>query len=172
MKQEYFVTNVYRGTFEFSDALYSKYKEWIEFEKLLNPDGITGSTTQSGFQIGIENKIPEWMNPFVDEIKKVQQELEKPYILSNWFVDYDKGGYQDPHYHPTKVLNSFTVIFNIRGYGELVLYDPRQIAVASGAELGITEKLNDCEWIAIPTWLIHSSRPCPEKRSIFVTDLV
>ena len=87
-------------------------------------------------------------------------------------MEYEKNGYQDPHYHPMQKLDCYTVIFNIRGRGELVLYDPRQFAVAEGAELGITEILNSCEWIAIPTWLMHSSRPCKQKRSIFVLDLV
>lgn len=172
MKKDYFVTSVYKGNFNFDDNLYKKYQDWLEFEKTLDPDGVVGSTTHVGYQIGIKDNLPDWFNPFYQEIKKVQQELNKDYIKSSWFVEYEQGGYQDPHYHPMQNLNAFTVIFNIRGYGELILYDPRQLAVSEGAELGVTEKLNDCEWIAIPTWLMHSSRPCPNKRSIFVLDLV
>jgi hypothetical protein len=171
MKQDYFTTPVYKGTFEFNDSLYKKYQDWIEFEKTLDPEGVAGSTTHNGYQIGIES-LPDWIDPFYKQIKNVQQDLKKLYIKGSWFVEYKSGGYQDPHFHPTGKIDAFTVIFNIRGKGELVLYDPRQLAVAEGAELGVTEILNDCEWIAIPTWLTHSSRPCETKRSIFVLDLV
>lgn len=172
MKHEYFTTPIYKGTFEFSDQMYKKYKEWLDFERTLDPDGILGSTTKNGYQIGIKDKIPDWFQPFYIEVKKVQKELNKDYIKGSWFVEYETGGFQDPHYHPTHKLNAFTIIFNIRGRGELVLYDPRTFAVSEGAELGVTEVLNDCEWIAMPTWLMHSSRPCEQPRSIFVLDLV
>lgn len=172
MKKVYFPTDVFRGTFNFDDKTFNNYKKWISLEKELDPEGLSGSTTVSGYQIGLKDNIDNWMMPFINEVKKIQHYLEKEMVISSWFVDYEPGGFQDPHYHPTQNSNSLTVIFNIRGYGELVLYDPRQIAVATGSELGVTEKLNDCEWIAIPTWLIHSSRPCPDKRSIFVIDLV
>lgn len=172
MKKDYFTTSVYRGSFNFSDTLYSKFKDWINFEKELDAKGIEGSTTHKGYQIGLQDKLPNWFDPFFQEIKKVQQELQKDSVKSSWFVEYEPGGFQDPHYHPTNKLNAFTVIFNIRGKGELVLYDPRSFAVSEGAELGVTEILNDCEWIAIPTWLMHSSRPCEDFRSIFVLDLV
>jgi oxalate decarboxylase/phosphoglucose isomerase-like protein (cupin superfamily) len=154
-----FPTEIYFGTIDLNDKLIYDLKKWIEIQKLLEEDLSTYSTTNNGWQYAFKyNDIqPEWH-------KSIISQVDSDFYLKNkssWIVDYEIGGYQDPHIHRS---SQGTMIINLVGSGDLLLYDTR---TTGGFEV---KTLNPGDWVYIPGWLMHSSRPCKDKRSILVID--
>jgi hypothetical protein len=172
MKQDLFVTTVYKGNFELSNQFLNKFDNWANFEKDLDPSGCKYSTTQNGWQysFNLGEKPPLWFGEIVDVLSNIKEELKFKNIKSSWVVDYEKGGYQDPHFHQPE-NNLYTIILNFHGNGELLLFDPRPIATCQGFNILEVETLKPGSWIAIPSWLVHSSRPSKDRRIIYVLDV-
>jgi oxalate decarboxylase/phosphoglucose isomerase-like protein (cupin superfamily) len=87
-----------------------------------------------------------------------------------WTVDYEPGGFQDAHFHQPG-NNLYTIIINLLGSGQLILFDPRQLATAHGESISKIETLSPGYWIALPSWLVHGTRPSLNRRSILVMDV-
>lgn len=172
MKHNKFVTEIFKGTIDVPADTVEKYRQWADFERTLDPLGRSESTTINGWQYSFNNNQspPNWLNSMFSGIQKIKDEIGYNAVKSIWTVDYEKGGFQDPHFHqPGNRL--FTVIINISGTGELLLFDPRQIATAQGESIIEIETLNPGDWIAMPSWLTHSTRPCKDNRIILVMDV-
>ena len=172
MLRQKFVTNIWSDNITIDESVLKLYDDWVEFEKTLDPEGRTESTTQNGWQYSFtpKDKTPEWLEMLQPQIRNIKNEVTWSYVKSSWVVDYHKGGFQDAHYHaPENDLK--TIIINLRGEGDLLLYDPRPMAVSQGAPIVDIVKLGQGDWIAIPGWLVHSTRPCPDHRSIYVLDV-
>lgn len=172
MKQDLFVTTIYKGTFDLSDNFLNKFDSWANFEKELDPDGCQYSTTQKGWQYSFKpgEKPPFWFDEISLVLSNIKEEIGFKHIKSSWVVDYQQGGYQDPHFHQPE-NNLYTVILNFSGSGELLLFDPRPIATCQGFSILEVELLKPGSWIAIPSWLVHSSRPSDNRRIIYVLDV-
>jgi hypothetical protein len=162
-----FPTTVYKGNMDMLLLITNDYSKWIQVEKLIT-DPVSGSTTHSGYQRVFVpgDKEPSWMTYILDKISPLTAQLGAV-IKSSWVVSYDAGGYQDPHIHASSY---YTAIVNISGTGELLLFDPRPIAVALSSPFAEIITLSPGDWIAFPGWLTHSSRPCLAERNILVID--
>ena len=161
-----FPTTVYNGSIDITPIVANDYSKWIQVEKLIT-DPVGGSTTHNGYQRVFVpgDKEPAWMSYILDKISPLIAQLGT--IKSSWVVGYDVGGYQDPHIHASSY---YTAIVNISGMGELLLFDPRPVAVALTSPFAEIIKLSPGDWIAFPGWLTHSSRPCIVERNILVID--
>jgi hypothetical protein len=170
MLKERFVTNTWKGDFSISQKTLNEYIQWVKFEKELDPEGRTDSTTRNGWQysFGNEETPPLWFEDLLPEINKIKSEIGVTTIKSSWAVEYDIGGYQDPHIHHHN--NLVTIILNLRGQGELMLFDPRPGAVGQGIPILEVEVLEPGQWFAMPGWLAHGTRPSIASRSILVID--
>jgi len=154
-----FPVEIFFGKITLDDRIIYDFKKWLEIQKLLEDDISAISTTMNGWQYAFKQHDiqPEWHKNIVSQIDTDFYIKEK----SSWVVDYDVGGYQDPHIHKS---SKGTTIINIVGSGDLLLYDTRP---TGGFEV---KTLNPGDWIYIPGWLMHASQPCKEKRSILVID--
>lgn len=171
MKIDKFVTSIYKGHFSISEKFEEIFDDWADFEKTLNPEGCLYSTTQHGWQYSFSReKIPRWLEEIFPHIQQIKQEINCLNLKSSWVVDYSIGGYQDPHFHQPED-NLYTIVINLFGNGELLLHDPRPIAICHGNSIVEIETLQPGDWIAIPSWLVHSSRPSTERRIIYVMDI-
>jgi hypothetical protein len=171
MIKERFVTNTWKGEFLISQKTLNEYDQWVKFEKELDPLGRDDSTTRNGWQYSFSNDetLPLWLEDLLPEINKIKSEIGFTTIKSSWAIDYGIGGYQDPHVHQPHT-NLITIILNLKGRGELMLFDPRPGAVGQGLPIIEGETLNSGEWFAMPGWLAHGTRPCVNPRSILVVD--
>lgn len=172
MKYTKFVTEIFKGSLDLPTDLIEKYRQWSEFERTLDPLGRSESTTVNGWQYSFNNNqtAPQWLESLFPNINEIKSDIGYNSVKSMWTVDYNVGGFQDPHFHqPGNRL--YTIIINLTGTGELLLYDPRQIATAQGESIVEIETLNPGDWIAMPSWLTHSTRPCRDKRIILVMDV-
>ncbi len=172
MKQNKFVTEIYKGNFVIAPEVIEKYKKWSDFEKELDPLGRSDSTTLKGWQYSFNNNDspPDWLEDIFPLIKEIKKEIGYNTVKSMWTVQYENGGFQDPHFHQPG-NNLYTIIINIFGQGELILFDPRQLATAHGASIVEIENLMPGDWYAMPSWLVHSTRPCNGERIILVMDV-
>lgn len=171
MLKEQFVTKTWKGEFLLTQKTLTEYDKWVKFEKELDPEGRVDSTTRSGWQYSFSNgeSPPDWLEELLPEINKIKNEIGITTIKSSWAIEYGIGGYQDPHVHQSHI-NLVTIILNLKGTGELMLFDPRPGAVGQGLPILEVETLNPREWFAMPGWLAHSTRPCKNARSILVID--
>lgn len=116
------------------------------------------------------NDIHTALGPFVNNwITNAVDDPMKVAITGYWFVFYDKGGYQEPHLHPGNE-SSFTLILGLDGEGEVMLHDPRLAAVKAGWKVFHKVTIKKGEVLIMPSWLIHSSSPCDDARTIMVLD--
>ena len=172
MKTDMFVTPTYSGNIHWSDKAVAMFKNWVKFEKELNPSGDLESTTQNGWQYVFKpgDHEPDWLKIMASSINAVKEECGFDKIKTMWVVDYDSGGYQDPHFHTVGAIKVSTTIFNILGDGELVIQDPRQLAMGQGYGFAYEHKFAPGDWLSMPAYLIHNSRPSTGPRSILVMD--
>lgn len=172
MKLFKFVTEIYRGHFDLAEDFIEEYKEWSKFEKDLDSQGCQGTTTNLGWQYSFNNLdvAPKWLEKLKPFILEIKTETELNLTKSIWTVYYEKGGYQDAHFHQPQ-SNLYTVIINLFGDGELSLYDPRPLATAHGESILEKYPLKSGDWIAIPSWLIHSTAPARNDRAVLVIDI-
>lgn len=173
MKADIFPTHVYTGHLDIPEKVISMYKSWRDFERELDPNGAQQSTTQNGWQYTFafgENE-PEWLQALSPAINQIKEEVEFVRTKTMWVVDYNKGGYQDPHFHSVGIVKVSTIIINLIGNGELVIQDPRQLAMGQGYGFAYEHKFKPGDWLAMPAYLIHNSRPCLDPRSILVLDV-
>jgi oxalate decarboxylase/phosphoglucose isomerase-like protein (cupin superfamily) len=154
-----FPVQIFYGKIDLDEKLIQDYLKWVEIQKLLEEDISSLSTTVNGWQYAFNHKDiqPEWHKTIVSQVDSYFHLKDK----SSWIVDYEIGGYQDPHIHRNSLG---TIILNLVGSGDLLLYDTRPVGAIE------VRALNPGDWIYIPGWLMHSSRPCKEKRSILVID--
>jgi hypothetical protein len=162
-----FPTVIYRGSVTIDSKTFNDYKKWIEVEKLITPPP-PETTTHCGYQrvFGPSDKMPLWLDNVMLQLSEILDELSLP-IKSSWVVSYEAGGFQDPHIHSS---SKYTLIVNILGIGDLLLFDPRPIAVALTESFAKNIILNPGDWIVFPGTLSHSSRPCIGTRDILVID--
>jgi hypothetical protein len=167
-----FVTEVYKGHLQLPSDTIESYNQWAAFEKTLDPVGVSKSTTVRGWQYAFNaaETTPKWLELLMPGISEIKTEVAYNTIKSMWTVDYAIGGFQDAHFHQPG-NNLYTIIINLSGQGELILFDPRQLATAHGESISKIEILNAGDWIALPSWLIHSTRPSLSQRSILVMDV-
>jgi hypothetical protein len=172
MKTDMFVTPTYSGNIKWSDKTIAMFKNWVKFEKELNPEGDKESTTQGGWQYVFKpgDIEPDWLREITPSLNTIKEEIGFDKIKTMWVVDYNAGGYQDPHFHSVGVIKVSTIIFNILGNGELVVQDPRQLAMGQGYGFAYEHKFSPGDWLSMPAYLIHNSRPSPGPRSILVID--
>lgn len=161
--EDLFVTRIAHGHIEVESSLKTDFLKWIEITKLIDEDCSKETTTSNGWQYAFKASDiqPSWHKTIIERLPNFGN------IKSSWVVDYEAGGYQDIHIHKS---SSGTLIVNLVGKGNLMLYDPRPMAVAVSEPYAVVKQLLPGDWIYIPGWLAHSSRPCPEKRSIYVVD--
>jgi hypothetical protein len=162
-----FPTVLNSGHIDLDIKTINDYKKWVEVEKLITP-GIIGSTTHNGYQraLGPTDVEPKWFKDIMAGLTDILTEIALP-IKSSWIVSYNTGGFQDPHIHPS---SSYTLIVNIQGDGDLLLFDPRPMAVALSEPFAKNIILNPGDWVAFPGTLSHASRPCNNSRDILVID--
>jgi hypothetical protein len=172
MKTEMFTTPVYSGNFTIPDNIIKEYKSWVKFEKELDPAGAQHSTTQNGWQYVFKEgeKEPVWLQMLLPMLNEIKEEVGFAKNKTIWVVDYESGGYQDPHFHSVGVIKASSVIFNLLGEGELVVQDPRQLAMGQGYGFSYEHKFTPGDWLGMPAYVIHNSRPCNNPRSILVLD--
>lgn len=173
MKVDRFVTSTWTGHFDIPQGTMELYNQWAEFEKELDPSGAAQSTTQQGWQYVFNqtDKEPDWLlqlKPFINDIRSEVGCLRAKTI---WTVDYNPGGYQDPHFHNIGVASILTIVINLEGTGELILQDPRPVATAQGTSFADIVRLTPGDWIAIPAYVVHNSRPALERRRVLVLDV-
>ena len=172
MKIDRFITPTWLGHININDNLINEYKNWSKFEKELDPYGATLSTTVNGWQyiFNQTDKDPDWLKILRPEINKIKDEIQWTRLKTMWVIDYEIGGYQDPHFHNVGVVQLVSIIINLIGNGQLILQDPRPIAQAQGVDFANVIELAPGDWCAFPSYIIHNSRPCNEYRSILVLD--
>ena len=173
MKLDRFVTTTFAGHFDIDPKIIKEYKEWAEFEKTLDPDGAKESTTQNGWQyvFGQHAVTPAWYNKLGPVLNEIKNEIGCVRVKTIWAIDYEPGGYQDPHIHNSGLAKVMSFILNLDGEGEVILQDPRQIAVAQGLGFADIIKLTPGDWLAFPGYIVHNSRPAKMSRSILVMDV-
>ena len=167
-----FITEVFKGQISLPLNITDSYNQWTKFEKTINPLGVSASTTIRGWQYAFSaaESMPAWLESLMPNISEIKAELDYSSVKSMWTVDYEIGGFQDAHFHQPG-NNLYTIIINLSGQGELILFDPRQLATAHGESISKIETLNPGDWIAMPSWLIHGTRPSLNCRSILVIDV-
>lgn len=172
MKQARFVTPTWHGHIELSDHILKMYNEWAQFERELDPTGAIESTTQHGWQYIFKYSEPEpkWLSLLHPEINKIKEEINYVRLKNMWVVDYNDGGYQDPHFHNIGIAKLVTTIINLQGTGEIILQEPRQLAMSQGINFAEIVRLGPGDWLSMPSYLIHNSRPSKGQRSILVID--
>lgn len=172
MKHQMFITEIFKGQVLLPLDLIDSYDQWATFEKTLDPVGLSKSTTVGGWQYSFNSadSPPNWLELLMPSIREIKAEVNYNTIKSMWTVDYEVGGFQDAHFHQPG-NNLYTIIINLSGQGELILFDPRQLATAHGESISKIETLNPGDWIALPSWLIHGTRPSLTRRSILVMDV-
>lgn len=150
-----FPAEISYGTIDLSDKTVNDFAKWLEIQKLLEEDVSAESTTMNGWQYAFKpgDIQPSWHSNIVSQFNFQEQ------LQSSWVVDYEIEGYQTPHIHRN---SKSTLIVNIIGKGDLLLFDPYWNEYR--------RTLTPGDWIYIPGWLMHASQPCEEKRSIFVID--
>jgi hypothetical protein len=173
MRADLFVTPVYTGNIEFPDKVISKYTEWVKFKKELDSKGASESTTQDGWQYIFKNgePVPDWLEMLSPVLNEIKEEIGFVRTKNIWTVDYSTGGYQDPHFHTVGVAKVYTIIINLIGKSEIVIQDPRPIAMGQGYGFAHIESLYPGKWLSMPAYVVHNSRPCKEPRSILVMDV-
>lgn len=172
MRTDLFVTPVHFGNINIPEKIINMYKSWVKFEKELDSVGDQGSTTQNGWQYIFKpgDAEPEWLKALSPYLNEIKEEVEFGRIKTMWAVDYNSGGYQDPHFHSVGVVKVSTLILNLVGNGELVIQDPRQLAMGQGYGFAHEHRLSSGDWISMPAYIIHNSRPTHGPRSILVMD--
>lgn len=172
MKHQMFITEVFKGQICLPLNITDSYNQWATFEKTLDPRGISASTTIKGWQYAFSaaESVPAWLDSMMPAISDIKAEINYCSVKSMWTVDYEIGGFQDAHFHQPG-NNLYTIIINLSGQGELILFDPRQLATAHGESISKIETLNPGDWIAMPSWLVHGTRPSINHRSILVLDV-
>lgn len=172
MKYNMFITEVFKGQISLPLSITDSYNQWATFEKMLDPSGMSASTTVKGWQYSFNKAepAPAWLESLTPAISEIKAEIAYNTVKSMWTVDYEVGGFQDAHFHQPG-NNLYTIIINLSGQGELILFDPRQLATAHGESISKIEILNSGDWIALPSWLVHSTRPSVSHRSILVMDV-
>ena len=173
MKKDRFVTPTWTGHFDISPETLRRFHNWLSFEKDLDPSGALESTTQNGWQymFGQWDSEPDWLKDIGHEIEKIKKEINFVRAKSSWVVSYNPGGYQDPHFHNIGIAQAATILINLEGTGEVVLQDPRQLAMAQGLGFAEIVTLHPGDWLVMPAYLIHNSRPCLTARNILVMDV-
>ena len=168
-KKIWFPTVGFQGHINVAPSTLADYNKWMEIEKELTESSY-GTTTHNGHQIPLNNsmKTPKWYETIYQDLTEARSALQPAVHKSTWVIDYTDGGFQDPHIHHV----SDTLILNLSGQGELMLFDPRPMAVALVEPWAETIVLNPGDWITFPGWLAHSSRPCTGNRSILVMDFI
>lgn len=169
MRSDLFPTTVYYGHIDISEKIIKEYKEWAKFEKELAPSGADQTTTQRGWQYIFAHgeTEPDWLKSIAPQLNEIKQEVGFVRAKTMWVVDYQDGGYQDPHFHSVGIVKVATVILNILGKGELVIQDPRQLAMGQGYGFASEVVLNPGDWYAMPAYLIHNSRPATRPQKHF-----
>jgi hypothetical protein len=172
MRVDRFVTPTWHGHIDIPDRVISLYNSWTKFERELDPDGATQSTTRNGWQhiFKFQEPDPDWLLLLNPELNKIKQEIGFTRIKDMWTVEYNPGGYQDPHFHNNGANAITSMVVNLQGEGELVIQDPRPMAMSQGVNFAEVIKLMPGDWVVIPSYLIHSSRPALKQRSILVID--
>jgi hypothetical protein len=172
MKYNMFVTEIFKGNVQLSSNIIDRYTQWSTFEKTLDPIGVSKSTTVCGWQYSFNSSesTPDWLELLMPQICEIKAEVNYNTVKSMWTVDYEPGGFQDAHFHQPG-NNLYTIIINLLGSGQLILFDPRQLATAHGESISKIETLDPGDWIALPSWLVHSTRPSLSRRSIVVMDV-
>ena len=172
MKHQMFITEIFKGQISLPLNITDSYNQWTAFEKTLNPQGMSASTTIRGWQYAFSatESMPTWLESLMPSISEIKSEIDYSSLKSMWTVDYEIGGFQDAHFHQPG-NNLYTIIINLSGQGELILFDPRQLATAHGESISKIEVLNPGDWIAMPSWLVHGTRPSLNRRSILVMDV-
>jgi len=167
-----FITEVFKGHISLPLNITNDYNQWAAFEKTLDPLGLSASTTIRGWQyaFGTAKTVPAWLELLMPNINEIKADINYSSIKSMWTVDYEVGGFQDAHFHQPG-NNLYTIVINLSGHGELILFDPRQLATAHGESISKIEILNPGDWIALPSWLVHGTRPSLNRRSILVMDV-
>ena len=172
MKIDRFITPTWSGHFDIPEKTIEMYHNWVNFERNLDPKGASESTTRNGWQYIFSkwDTEPDWLNSIKHEVDAIKREIGFTRIKTEWVVDYAIGGYQDPHFHTVGVANIMTTIVNLAGKGEVIVLDPRQLAMGQGVKFADEIILGPGDWFSMPSYLIHSSRPCLVPRSILVFD--
>lgn len=173
MRVDRFVTTTYAGHFDLDPKVMQEFRKWADFEKMLDPNGASESTTQNGWQyIFGRNPIePKWYDYIKPALNEIKDEVGCVRVKTIWTVDYEPGGYQDPHFHNVGVANIMSILINLDGEGDVLLQDPRTIAMAQGLGFADIIHLTPGDWIAFPAYIIHNSRPAKMPRSILVLDV-
>lgn len=173
MKLDRFITPTWHGHIDIAESTINKFHDWLKFEKELDPNGASESTTQNGWQymFGQWDAEPDWFKDLASHLDAIKKEINFVRTKSMWVVSYNSGGYQDPHFHNIGIAESATILINLEGNGELVLQDPRQLAMAQGLGFADIVHLAPGDWVVMPTYLIHNSRPCNGLRNILVMDV-
>lgn len=168
-----FVTKTFQGSLDIPEKIILDLKKWLEIEQSLDPKGVKGSTTQKGYQRTLSNndKKISWLNSLREKIDPVFDEVGVSVINNAWIIDYEAGGYQDPHFHHMCRPNTFGMILNIEGSSDLILQDPRHLAMIQGENFADIVELKKGDWIIFPNYIIHNSRPCKDRRIILVMNI-
>lgn len=180
MIRHLFTTDIIHEKTGLSDDLLDSVVKWAEAQQFDNVAANDQRATKHGRQFEPQQwpwvSMPMWkeihqtLGPYVNDwVTSNGDNLQKINITSWWFVFYEKNGFQEPHLHPGN-SDSFTIILGLEGEGELLLHDPRLAAVKAGWKVfhPVTVKKGDV--LIMPSWLIHSSSPCDDTRTIMVLD--
>jgi oxalate decarboxylase/phosphoglucose isomerase-like protein (cupin superfamily) len=161
-EQILFPTIIQQDNISISDP--KEILKWVEIQKLIGTDCSQYTTTNNGFQYAFNenDKQPDWHSNIISQLP-----FDFNKIKSSWIVAYDVGGYQDMHIH---ARSHGTLVVNLIGTGILCLYDPRPIATALSEPMILEKPLNVGDWIYIPGWLSHSTKPCKNERIVLVID--
>lgn len=172
MKAEKFITEIFQGNFSIPTTIIDNYLSWCDFEKNLDQFGCRETTTFYGWQYSFNSQqnSPTWLEQCNVNLHDIKKEVGLSRTKSLWTILYQPGGYQDPHFHQPE-NNLYTVILNLFGDGELLLFDPRPLATAHGASIVEKVNLSAGDWIALPSWLVHSTSPTTGLRGVLVADI-
>lgn len=167
----WFPTIGYSGHIDIAPETMRDFNKWLEIEKQITESSAPGTTTRNGYQRTLSNDDPvyKWYQDIFTQLGPAREAVLPANLRAVWVVDYEKGGYQEPHIHKASAC---TLVLNLSGTGELLLHDPRPMAVALVQQWGDVVTLNPGDWVVFPGWLTHSSRPSEDKRTILVMDFV
>jgi hypothetical protein len=146
-----------RGRIEIHDSELQDYDVWMDVERLLEEQVQEETTTHNGFQVALNNdmKRPMWHRAWFEALEPAIEQINKR-VKSSWVIDYQIGGYQDPHIHASSQI---TLILNVRGIGELKIGNTHVL-------------LQTGDYVYFPGNVMHQSLPATTKRSILVIDFV